>query len=1301
MKLLLFAVTLFLGLFFVNSIGAQQNTWSIDGGKVYMDDSKAYISAEPHTIYGSDAVTFTISPKQYTGEVDVVFLANDAIKPVYARYYDPHYEQSTHSYTCAGDFDYTLNPNHFWCYSPVLVNGSGGDLIYEHSFDTGDIETKTAYWSTPHSVEWRDIGSTFDRYDIDYDGFKNAFVRKGIHMEAGQTYVMEVGLEVAFRSGYDKYGFAVKPSSETMLQAISNGHLYYLDPWVNATFSGHYPINSSMGVGKGFAINDTGKIGGVTTIWTFNDSNLAVYCENEGCATGSFAVGDDSGEVPWHRDDNSLGYSPSNVFNASTVLHFTSDGHNSAPSGDTPPTEVVGSVVYNSTAVYGNAIHLTQSDNQVIHVKYNMSAANPPGWTFMGWFKINAFAAETTLAHCSDSGQLEGWRARLQENPPGSMQITFRSLPAGDMLSGGIAINQWVHIAIVQDAANQRIYFNGTQDSSQVDTTTNAFNNLMAIGGWAYDNSTRASKISVDEFRLYERALTPAEIYQHYINGKTEIMSNLAAWEAAAPAAAAPTNMTLYINGSEANKTVTYDTDDNLNLTGVINVTGITPIIIERNGTQLASGTTRVEFDAPRGKEFPARYTYNITASWAGNATYSASSATLWVTANPLNHAVTLLLNSSAANFTLNYPTSLFVQWNSIPGGSYGADFYFNDTLKGNWPTSSLTLTYREWTSGQYNLTAAEQSINYTANPPVSLWVTVLKANANLTMTANGTAGDITILNNSALNLTMTTDLWPTEGNNFTLTSNYTGWQDVNSTTTLYNYTTLRTTTLGSEYNFTAYYTSPNATGSVTRHVTIDDVEVTDNRYESQVYSGSTQRFNVTFRVPSGINDLEAVFWYNGTAYANTSSTRNSTHMTLYTSLVPNITGTVELVNLTWRYYYADRVENTTNVTQTIYRPGLFDCSATIDTVAYTIKALNETNPFALIPNTTMNMYFRFTIGSTLYEYNASNTTDIHYICIFPANATAIVDASLDYDAGGYSKRTYFLINDVATNVSKNVGLYLLADSLSTSTEFLLRDSFSASLPNHYIKVNRTYFELGNEERTVFVMKTDENGVTNAPMVSKEVFYRYTINDGIIDIYTTDLNLVTDNPTIIALPADTVINYYEYYDNIAYGCSYSDTTRNLTCNVVDSLGAVGNMESSNLKVWYKGSAADIKLCDDTLTANSNTHVCTIAGDYNGTLLYSLSVSLSDEMDFRVLDQQFFTAGGSSSIFGVFGMFMAFILVATMAFIGTSMNMTIGLLLPVITIGLLVSFGMLNGLWDFALSIFFAGAIILYTRRRTS
>jgi hypothetical protein len=230
--------------------------WITDGDRVYVNDSFVYISATPHTIYGSGYIIFNVTSKVYSGNVDVVmgFDSNKA-KPRSVELLKPHYVNHTKSYTClTDDFNYTLSPKHAWCWK----NGSNEDnsstilrLLFERDFEVGNIPSKTIYWNESEYKEWKDYSSTISSINYNYGNMTKWYYNKNVPIIQDTEYSFRVWVDVipSFTDG-GKYWFAIKPSSETIQEAVSSGHLYSLDPWWNSTFLKKKEINIEDKSGK-------------------------------------------------------------------------------------------------------------------------------------------------------------------------------------------------------------------------------------------------------------------------------------------------------------------------------------------------------------------------------------------------------------------------------------------------------------------------------------------------------------------------------------------------------------------------------------------------------------------------------------------------------------------------------------------------------------------------------------------------------------------------------------------------------------------------------------------------------------------------------------------------------------------------------------------------------------------------------------------------------------------------------------------------------------------------------------------
>ena len=109
--------------------------WTMEGDKVYFEDSKVYISAEPHTPTESGWVYFNITSKVYSGNVDLALgFETDKLKPKKAELFSPH--------------------NVSYVYE-VCNNQTGCEEVLES-----------------HIEDYKDIPGNFDSMDYDYGGMK-------------------------------------------------------------------------------------------------------------------------------------------------------------------------------------------------------------------------------------------------------------------------------------------------------------------------------------------------------------------------------------------------------------------------------------------------------------------------------------------------------------------------------------------------------------------------------------------------------------------------------------------------------------------------------------------------------------------------------------------------------------------------------------------------------------------------------------------------------------------------------------------------------------------------------------------------------------------------------------------------------------------------------------------------------------------------------------------------------------------------------------------------------------------------
>ena len=262
---LIFFISLFFIFFCGNTIA---DGYTVIGDTVFINDSNVYLSASPHTLSGSGWVYFNLTSKVYTGNIDVVWGFNTSVtKPKQAVLYNPYWintttnhEKTFHNPTFnvyEGDnLDYgnSYNINYKYTIIEEIVNGNGTVYITSNaSFDSFDVDgaNYTIYWYTRHDNHylWEDYSASFNSVIYDYEGFDKWYYIKNVPVNSGINYTVKgwIDIPVSLEIQEGKYYFAIKPSHETISQAVNNGHFYNLDPWWNAAWSNRKNITLTGG----------------------------------------------------------------------------------------------------------------------------------------------------------------------------------------------------------------------------------------------------------------------------------------------------------------------------------------------------------------------------------------------------------------------------------------------------------------------------------------------------------------------------------------------------------------------------------------------------------------------------------------------------------------------------------------------------------------------------------------------------------------------------------------------------------------------------------------------------------------------------------------------------------------------------------------------------------------------------------------------------------------------------------------------------------------------------------------------
>jgi len=171
--------------------------------------------------------------------------------------------------------------------------------------------------------------------------------------------------------------------------------------------------------------------------------------------------------------------------------------------------------------------------NDYVNVANNSSLQITSALTLEVWIKTPSswnkeYPTPVSKAQLSGDWDGEYWIAinRGDHSPSLRNKFSFAFAPAGGSAidhwsNSSLSANTWYHIvATFDDSANKvKLYLNGVLDKEYIETQKPAITNYpVRIGHGGYTNNYFNGII--DEVRIYNRVLSPAEILDHYNAGK-------------------------------------------------------------------------------------------------------------------------------------------------------------------------------------------------------------------------------------------------------------------------------------------------------------------------------------------------------------------------------------------------------------------------------------------------------------------------------------------------------------------------------------------------------------------------------------------------------------------------------------------------------------------------------------------------------------------------------------------------------------------------------------------------------------
>ena len=547
--------------------------WNISGETVFFDDENAYLSAKPHTVTSPGWVEFIVSPKIYTGDIDVCWgFAEPTVKPTKAEYYAPYWNNWTTTHSMMFENVQSYSPtnsapdfgedNEYNIYHYTVTYQRCIDYN-EDNFECNEYETVTStiycYDATPfpptigqdctvtwieeHSeiIPYQDVSGAFESAKHDYEGMNTWYYKKNFHVVAGETYKLRMWVDMPISTDLTsgKYFWAVKPSGETIKQAISNGHFYALDPW----------YSSSWGKRKQWVVTNVN----ITTLTNF-PAYINVTKESEMQADYDDVVFTDSNSVliPFELENYTTSF-------ADYWVNVTIPGSSSVTGwmyysnpGATSQENMEG--VWDSSYVMVHHLqNMTDStsysnDGANFGATYNQSGRIDGAYDFNGTSDYINCDNDPSLNFVSEDFTIEAWiyttpaadpqrlfeRGRYQVDGY-SVYVRATAVNFNTFQLGGnqqtsatpVVANSWTHVVVVRSGAGAKIYKNAVDSTSvfgaHSDPTTSTKDALIGV-----DSAFLAPyhfNGTIDEVRISSTARSADWINQSY-----EMVVNQSTW---------------------------------------------------------------------------------------------------------------------------------------------------------------------------------------------------------------------------------------------------------------------------------------------------------------------------------------------------------------------------------------------------------------------------------------------------------------------------------------------------------------------------------------------------------------------------------------------------------------------------------------------------------------------------------------------------------------------------------------------------------------------------------------------------
>lgn len=485
---------------------------------------------------------------------------------------------------------------------------------------------------------------------------------------------------------------------------------------------------------------------------------------------------------------------------------------------------------------------------------------------------------------------------------------------------------------------------------------------------------------------------------------------------------------------------------------------------------------------------------------------------------------------------------------------------------------------------------------------------------------------------------------------------------------------------------------------------TYSEITGGNSNYEPNVVETYYQNMSNTVDLGSfsGLTNFQAYLIYNGTNMS-ASYNNNGGNYTMFRSFyTPIATQVNDTITFSWFYsfdYDGGSIANqTTDEAQVVHMIYLVTCTgtgspaSTTSTLNFTIKY--EDNQSALVGDLdqSFDVWLNSSVYSRGYAFDHNGDVDYYVLCIYPTWTPGYyVDMIAEYEATGFSKRTYYLNNASIDNTTETIPLYLKEnDTTSLITMEVLNN---LGQPQENITINIQRFFIGeNTYRTISIAETDFQGEATTYLTKDTIWYRFVLSDYGEVVGSYGPTIITEDSLTFRIDTETQGQWFNYYGQIASNCTTSSATNTTTCVVTDTSGLVLNVR---LEADRESALGWIDTCDEEDSGSSVTLVCSLGNTENNLYRFALVAELEDTD--VLLDGGYIDFRTGASEYGTIGLIVALMLMIFLPFIG-AFKPGVALAMSGVAVFISMSFGLLYIDYASVISLVLVFVIGIYKMR---